>query len=1181
MFSQTKKLEVVDLTLSDDDGPAKSSGKSRRSAQAGLGASRKQSSKHGRPAPNKDNKGSSSARNGISDLGTPAEASTKGSGSKPRHVNGGETTTPSRHGAQSSSQDLKPAHPTPLKTPFDRAPRPYAQSSTENPPEKGPAAQTPSKMNEQHSRKRPLDNDGSHRDDMPAKRSKVDANSGTLNKETAEWSVYLLQRARTMTSAAQKAKSASQTIDLTSPPPAPFGGSPGAVSSELNRKATHGTSKAVSASEKGSVARGSSNGHTRPSSSLPARPKSPITSKRMATMKDQAADKIAEDRSSGVPMHLPTKPRPSLVPYSSSSVGFGSGFASNPPSPEKTTPLAAPTEGRTRSSTTAPHPASPSKVAQSGSRNAAGASTSSSNVLGVDDRLDKSRPTDSDRSNAATATEARARSGEQRRGGSPERVLAPTADGAPQTPVQQAGRAESSNHEGPVTSSSPSKSAAQHVPENTLSLAEEADLQLRTEAMGEAEPELAKPSPAFAVPTFAASATQKSIYGNLPLTSQVEKVLGKYLEEMRGDNEHWANNFLQRARLTKEDGHTQDQSIHPVSFAAMKPKKLSPQQKKSVLGEHERLWKVEKIGPTGKPLGVTPLTTRYTKFHTETRDVPNYAHYASIKHNILAPNVTNLHCWPYFSDDFEMAQAENLHDEYNLDIEVREERLLLLLQAQKYETYVESTLQDLECSWADLLRYLIEEQAKREDSWKARHPTQKQQEDEATRRKIENLWAESPRSKAILAALPQTTPEKRARVEVLCENFQKMAKFSIWHVARRSAEADSHTQAEGTKDVVTDLTCRVCLRTSCLFHGELRERPEDDSDSKGSITKHEILVIDIVNPPKANDRTRVAFPPTLPESSVSTLDFRAKTQKKSSLYWRSPQLWKELDQLEPFYPCHHPGMSGCRNGSIQRGVPKHTLLGDSGVHGLGLWACEDIREHEFVGEYKGEIITKKEADRRGAVYEHQKLSYLFTLNATQEIDSTYFGNKIRFINHASAHKANLYPRIIMVNAVHRIALYANRNIKSGEELLFDYGPKFPDEQLGGKKSKSEKSAPHVRNANLIQGFKDVEESEDAVGNLRTKAVNRLVVAKGKAKGGKGGTRARGGFSSGRGPQHANRADESLSDDHFADPAQRLQAFNTSDDGPLHDPMEMDDDDDYQDDPEEHGSSEISEESDEE
>lgn len=174
----------------------------------------------------------------------------------------------------------------------------------------------------------------------------------------------------------------------------------------------------------------------------------------------------------------------------------------------------------------------------------------------------------------------------------------------------------------------------------------------------------------------------------------------------------------------------------------------------------------------------------------------------------------------------------------------------------------------------------------------------------------------------------------------------------------------------------------------------------------------------------------------------------------------------------------------CRNASIARGVPKHTLLGDSPVHELGLYACEHIRPHEFVGEYKGEIITKEEADRRGAIYEHQRLSYLFSLNKDQEIDSTYFGNKIRFINHDDKNAKNVYAVIMLVNTVHRIALFAERHIKPGEELFFDYGPKFPHEQLGAKKVR--KSAPQLRNANLINTFFHVEDDVDELGKVRAR-----------------------------------------------------------------------------------------------
>jgi hypothetical protein len=177
----------------------------------------------------------------------------------------------------------------------------------------------------------------------------------------------------------------------------------------------------------------------------------------------------------------------------------------------------------------------------------------------------------------------------------------------------------------------------------------------------------------------------------------------------------------------------------------------------------------------------------------------------------------------------------------------------------------------------------------------------------------------------------------------------------------------------------------------------------------------------------------------------------------------------------------------CKNAGVQRGVPKRTLIGKSIIHGFGLYAGEHAETHDFMGEYKGEIITRAEAERRGAVYEHQKLSYLFSLNEIQEIDSTYFGNKIRFINHASRN-FNLYPRIVTVNTIQRIALFANKSIRSGEELFFDYGPQFPDEQLGGaaaKKSSMKSSGPRVHNSTLIiNETYDVQSEQDEDGTRR-------------------------------------------------------------------------------------------------
>jgi len=47
---------------------------------------------------------------------------------------------------------------------------------------------------------------------------------------------------------------------------------------------------------------------------------------------------------------------------------------------------------------------------------------------------------------------------------------------------------------------------------------------------------------------------------------------------------------------------------------------------------------------------------------------------------------------------------------------------------------------------------------------------------------------------------------------------------------------------------------------------------------------------------------------------------------------------------------------------------------------------EDIPAGAFVLEYTGEIITKKEGDRRGKIYDQQGMSYLFDMNDHDEND---------------------------------------------------------------------------------------------------------------------------------------------------------------------------------------------------
>lgn len=50
----------------------------------------------------------------------------------------------------------------------------------------------------------------------------------------------------------------------------------------------------------------------------------------------------------------------------------------------------------------------------------------------------------------------------------------------------------------------------------------------------------------------------------------------------------------------------------------------------------------------------------------------------------------------------------------------------------------------------------------------------------------------------------------------------------------------------------------------------------------------------------------------------------------------------------------------------------------------GLFTLEDIPAGAFILEYTGEVITKKEGDKRGKHYDKVGMSYLFDMNDPDE-----------------------------------------------------------------------------------------------------------------------------------------------------------------------------------------------------
>jgi SET domain-containing protein len=108
----------------------------------------------------------------------------------------------------------------------------------------------------------------------------------------------------------------------------------------------------------------------------------------------------------------------------------------------------------------------------------------------------------------------------------------------------------------------------------------------------------------------------------------------------------------------------------------------------------------------------------------------------------------------------------------------------------------------------------------------------------------------------------------------------------------------------------------------------------------------------------------------------------------------------------------------------------------SGVHGRGVYAARAIKAGEKIIEYKGERISWKEADRRPASDpDDPHHTFLFALDDGKHvIDAAVGGNSARWINHSCDPNCETEE-----TEDGRVFIQAMRNIRSGEELFYDYG----------------------------------------------------------------------------------------------------------------------------------------------
>lgn len=126
----------------------------------------------------------------------------------------------------------------------------------------------------------------------------------------------------------------------------------------------------------------------------------------------------------------------------------------------------------------------------------------------------------------------------------------------------------------------------------------------------------------------------------------------------------------------------------------------------------------------------------------------------------------------------------------------------------------------------------------------------------------------------------------------------------------------------------------------------------------------------------------------------------------------------------------------CQNMKLLLRQQQRVLLGRSDVAGWGAFLKNSVSRHDYLGEYTGELISHREADKRGKIYDRENSSFLFNLNDQYVLDAYRKGDKLKFANHSP--NPNCYAKVIMVAGDHRVGIFAKDRISAGEELFYDY-----------------------------------------------------------------------------------------------------------------------------------------------
>lgn len=173
------------------------------------------------------------------------------------------------------------------------------------------------------------------------------------------------------------------------------------------------------------------------------------------------------------------------------------------------------------------------------------------------------------------------------------------------------------------------------------------------------------------------------------------------------------------------------------------------------------------------------------------------------------------------------------------------------------------------------------------------------------------------------------------------------------------------------------------------------------------------------------DRFKISYIETLEFSKNRILE-KIKRRSKRKLKWKKYRLMNHFASLL------------FEESLVKRREAPYFIKKVNPLVGYGVFAASTILELAFIGEYTGVV-------RRRRFWDDSLNDYVFGYvigphDTPWVVDAREKGNFTRFINHS--YDPNVTSKWIIVDGVGHIILFANRLIRAGEQLTYDYGPKY-------------------------------------------------------------------------------------------------------------------------------------------